>query len=88
MRDAVERPEDPFWPARDALVHMRRARGLTQRRVAELAGVHQSYMCRLETGQIAEPSMGILTVWAAAVRARVVVRVRGGRVEWWVTPDD
>lgn len=84
----MERPKDPFWPARDALVHMRHARGMTQRRVAELAGWNQSYLCNLETGRIAQPSVAALAVWAAIVRARVVVRIRGGRVEWWVTPDD
>lgn len=61
---------------------------MTQRRVAELAGWTQSYQCYLEKGAISQPSMSTLAAWANVVRARVVVRIRGGRVEWWVTPDD
>lgn len=82
------RPADPFWPAREALVRLRHARGMNQREAAERAGWAQSYQCYLERGKITQPSLATLAVWARVVRARVVVRVRGGAVEWWVTPDD
>lgn len=62
-----------------AIAHSRKAKGLTQARVAELAGTKQSVIARLETGRGGVPSLQFLDRVAHALGLELSVRLEHPR---------
>lgn len=63
------------WDVALQLAALRRARGLTQRQVAEMLGTHQQAIARLEDPSYSNQSLTMVRKYAAALNALVDVVV-------------
>lgn len=60
------------------LLQLRQARGISQERLAELAGIHRNYIGRLERAQ-QSPSLDLICALAAALNVKPAALLEGGR---------
>ena len=66
-------PRTPATRLGEQIKHLREQRGLSQRALAEAAGLSRAYIAKLEAGDRASPSMPVLESIAKALGVRVRV---------------
>lgn len=67
------KPMENYEQIREALKTQRKELRLTSRQVGEKMGTVASYVTRLERGDIASPSLGVIIRWANAVNLKLSV---------------
>src|SRR5438445_11257490 len=65
----------------EQLAHLRRKRGISQARLAQLMGVKQPLIARLESGRVKNLTLATVARTAATLGARVELRIVPSRVK-------